>query len=397
LTDAHFATFWGGAFISSIGFWVQSIGEGWQVLRLTNSPFLLGLVAFASTVPNLVLSPIGGVIADRFKRRHILICTQATYMLLTLFLSIVSFLHLITVWHIITVAFLIGLVSTVSFPAWQAFTSDITPPSMLRQGIALQSMQFNLSRVIGPAIGGILVGAVGVAGSYFLNSLSYLAIIIPLLLIRPRSEQNIQRPKGQSLFQSLGEGLQYVRSRPSLMALLGVQFVVAFLVYPFSTLLPVFADSIFHSGANGLGLLNSATGIGALLGSITLVSLTSRMRNGLRVLIIVSSIGGVTSLVFALSQNLSLSLALLVLLGTCTVISSTMTNTTIQTMVPQEMRARVLSLWILITSGLAPFGNLCAGWMAQLFGAPLTLSVAGVACVFLSLLFLLVRARPVIE
>lgn len=167
LAEKNFALLWVGAFLSNAGFWIQSIGQGWQVLQLTNSALLLGLVTFIATLPNLLLSPIGGVIADRFNRRHLLLFTQCFYMLISLLMGILTTLHIITVWQIILLALLNGVFSSVGFPAWQTFVGDLLPPSQLRQGIALNSTQFNLSRVIGPAIGGLSVGIFGIAGSYY--------------------------------------------------------------------------------------------------------------------------------------------------------------------------------------------------------------------------------------
>ena len=190
LSNRNFGIFWTGAFLSSVGFWIQNVGQGWQVLQLTNSALLLGLVTFAATVPNIVLSLIGGVISDRMNRRYLLIGTQAIYMLTSLTLGILTTLHMIAVWQIILMALINGIFSSVGFPAWQTFIGDLVPPDELKQGIALNSMQFNLSRVVGPAIGGLSVGLLGLSGSYYLNSISYLAVIIPLLFIHPRIERS---------------------------------------------------------------------------------------------------------------------------------------------------------------------------------------------------------------
>ncbi|WP_201384729.1 MFS transporter [Ktedonobacter sp. SOSP1-85] len=384
LAEKNFALLWVGAFLSNAGFWIQSIGQGWQVLQLTNSALLLGLVTFIATLPNLLLSPIGGVIADRFNRRHLLLFTQCFYMLISLLMGILTTLHIITVWQIILLALLNGVFSSVGFPAWQTFVGDLLPPSQLRQGIALNSTQFNLSRVIGPAIGGLSVGIFGIAGSYYLNALSYIAVIIPLLLMHTANREQ-RKSTHKSMWSDLRDGLQYVRKRPIAQIVLLLQFFIAFLVFPYQTLLPIFANNIYHIGATGLGLLNSAAGIGALLGSIILVMMTQRIQNGSRILVIVCCLGGGACLAFALSNSLPLSLALLICIGICSVLSSTLTNTILQMMVPQEMRSRVLSLWILTAFGLAPLGNLVAGWIAQDIGASLTLGIAGSICVILAL------------
>jgi MFS family permease len=382
LADKNFGVFWAGAFLSSMGFWIQNVGQGWQVLQLTNSALLLGLVAFAATLPNIIFSLVGGVVADRLDRRRLLICTQVIYMLTALLLGIFTTFKIINVWHILAVALINGVVSTVGLPAWQTFVGDLVPPDQLKQGIALNSTQFNLSRVIGPAVGGLSVGLLGLSGSYYLNALSYVAVIIPLVFIRPQLHaQQAEQKQQESLWQGLRVGLSHARQRPVLQILLVLQLVTGFLVFPYLTLLPVFADSIFRVGATGLGLLNAAEGVGALSGSLLLIMLSQRIQDGARFLLIVSALAGVACLAFALVSNIVLALPLLALLGATSVLSTTMTNTTVQTMVPENVRARVLSLWILIAFGLAPFGNLCAGWVAQSAGAAWTLGVGGVACV----------------
>jgi MFS family permease len=364
-----------------MGFWIQNVGQGWQVLQLTNSALLLGLVAFAATLPNIIFSLVGGVVADRLDRRRLLIWTQVVYMLTALLLGIFTTFKIINVWHILAVALINGVVSTVGLPAWQTFVGDLVPPDQLKQGIALNSTQFNLSRVIGPAVGGLSVGLLGIAGSYYLNALSYVAVIIPLIFIRPQLHaQQAEQKQQEGFWQGLRVGLNHARQRPVLQILLVLQLVTGFLVFPYLTLLPIFADSIFRVGATGLGLLNSAAGIGALGGSLLLVMLSQRIQDGARFLLIVSALAGVACLAFALVSNIILALPLLALLGATSVLSTTMTNTAVQTMVPESVRARVLSLWILIAFGLAPFGNLCAGWVAQSAGAAWTLGVGGAAC-----------------
>jgi MFS family permease len=380
LADKNFGVFWSGAFLSSIGFWIQNVGQGWQVLQLTNSALLLGLVSFAATVPNIVFSLLGGVMADRLDRRRLLICTQTIYMLTALLLGILTTLKMISVWHILLVALVNGIVSSVGLPAWQTFVGDLVPADQLKQGIALNSTQFNLSRVVGPAIGGLSVGLLGIAGSYYLNAVSYVAVIIPLIFIRPVLRPRNQQQQRESIWQGLRVGLAYARRSPILQIVLALQLITGFLVFPYLTLLPIFADTIFHIGATGLGMLNSAAGIGALAGSLFLVALSQRIHDGARFLLIVSLLAGLACLAFALVGHVILALPLLTLLGATSVLSATMTNTTVQTMVPEAIRARVLSLWILINFGLAPFGNLCAGWAAQSVGAGWTLALGGAAC-----------------
>lgn len=280
-----------------------------------------------------------------------------------------------------------GTFGSTGQPAWQAFIGDLVQREQLRQGIALNSVQFNLSRVIGPALGGISIGIFGIAGSYYLNALSYLAVIIPLILMHPNQKQHTG--KQQSMWRSLREGLGYVRRRPTLQIILLLQFTIAFLVFPYVTLLPVFARNIFNIGAPGLGVLNAASGIGALTGAILITLLSQRLKRGERILGILCILGGFTSIAFAMSNILQVSLLILIVLGSCSVMSSTVTNTTLQILTPEEMRGRVLSIWNMVAFGLAPFGNFLAGWVAQLLGARLTLAIGGGLCAIVALLIAL--------
>src|SRR5438128_1506845 len=378
LIEKNFGLFWCGSFLSSIGFWVQSVGQSWQVLQLTNSALLLGLVSFVALLPNIVLSLFGGVIADRVNRRPLLIGTQIVFLSTATLLGILTTLHSIAVWQIMLMALINGTVNTVGIPAWQAFIGDLLPSEELKQGIALNSLQFNLSRVIGPALGGISIGIFGIAGSYYLNAISYLAVIIPLSLIRPARRQYISQQQG--IWQDLREGLNYARKRPSLQVLLLLQFLIAFLVFPYAILLPIFSRDIFPLGAPGLGLLNSASGVGALLGAVLLVLLSQRLEPGRLLLVILCVLGGFASLAFALVNTLGIALVILIALGACTVMSSISTNTALQLLTPEKMRGRVLSIWVMTALGLAPFGNLLAGWVAQSLGAPFTLMIGGSLC-----------------
>jgi len=383
LAEKQFSLFWSGAFLSSIGFWIQTVGQGWQVLQLTNSALLLGFVTFAATLPNIVLSLLGGAIADRFNRRWLLLGTQTVYMCTAALLGILTTLHLITVWQIIVLALINGTFSSVGFPAWQAFIGDLVPANELRQGIALNSMQFNLSRVVGPAVGGISIGIFGIAGSYYLNAISYIAVILPLLLIRPAINERIHAPR--TIWRGLSGGINYVIHRPLLQIILLLQFAISFLVFPYTTLLPVFARDIFHIGATGLGVMNALSGIGAMIGTLLLVLASTRLKRGGRLLIILCIAAGLTSLLFAIAPDIHIALLLLVVMGSCTVVSMTITNTTLQAMAPEEIRGRVISVYVMITFGLAPLGSLVAGWVAQTIGAPATLAIGGSLCALTAL------------
>ncbi|HET7641589.1 MAG TPA: MFS transporter, partial [Ktedonobacteraceae bacterium] len=315
--------------------------------------------------------------------------TQIIYMTTAALLGIFTSLHIITVWQIIVMALINGTFSSVGFPAWQAFVGDLVQPEQLKQGIALNSTQFNLSRVIGPAIGGISIGLFGIAGSYYLNALSYVAVIIPLIFMRTLQKRHTSETSG--VWRGIQAGLSYTRRRPSLQIALLLQFTIALLVFPYAVLLPIFARDIFKTGPTGLGALNAAAGVGALLGAISLVILSRYLGRSMRLLITLCLVGGATCVAFALSISREVSLLLLIALGASAVMSMTVTNTTLQTMTPEHMRGRVLSIWILLAFGVAPLGNLVAGWVAQLIGAALTLAFAGSLCLVTTLFIALLE------
>lgn len=379
LTEKHFGILWAGAFLSNVGFWIQNVAQGWQVLQLTNSAFLLGLVTFIGTIPSLVLSLFGGVIADKFDRRRLLIISQSVYMCTALLPGILTTLGIINVWDIILMALINGIFSSVGFPAWQTFITDLVKDSELKQGIALNSMQFNLSRVIGPAIGGLSVGVFGIAGSYYLNSLSYVAVIVPLVLMHPPVKQ--RKALEQSIRKNLVQGLNYLKEHPLLQVMLGLQLAIAFFIFPYTTLLPIFAASVFRTGPTGLGVMNAVAGVGALIGAVLLVLLSERLRQAARALLLLGLVGGLASMVFAVMPDQSLGLPLLLILGVSTVMTTTLTNTTLQASTPIDLRARVISIWIMLTFGVAPFGNLFAGAVAQSSSAQMTLALGGILCI----------------
>ncbi len=266
-------------------------------------------------------------------------------------------------------------------------------PEELKQGVALDFMQFNLSRVIGPALGGISLGVLGIAGSYYLNSISYVAVLLPLLFIRTTHGQ--YTAERQSVWKGLGEGFRYVRQHLALQLALLLQFLLAFLGFPFATLLPLFAADIFRVGAQGLGMMNAMAGGGAFIGALLFLLVSQHIQRTLRLMILLCAIGGSACLAFA--HDVRVALPILTVLGVCTVLPLALTNTAIQLMTPEEMRGRVLSVRIMITFGLAPFGNLLAGWVAQNIGAQMTLALSGGLCVIITLLIAAIQMRGRIE
>lgn len=384
LRHRNYRLFFIGQIISLVGTWMQSIAQAWLVYRLTKSPLLLGLVGFAGQIPVLIFAPLGGLFADRHSRHRIVIATQTASMLLALILSALTLLGHIQVWEVLVLAALLGIVNAFDIPARQAFIIEMVVPEDLINAIALNSAMFNGARILGPAVAGITVAAIGEGWCFFANGMSYIAVIVGLLLmtITPRKRSG----RVVSGLESVLEGFRFVRQTGPILALLLLLAVVSLTGMPYAVLMPIFADKILHSGPRGLGLLMGSTGVGAL--AATLVIAARREVRGLGRWILYASTGfGVSLILFSFSRSMPLSVALLLPAGFCMLIQMASSNTLIQTMVPDELRGRVMSVYSMMFMGMAPFGALLAGAIAHRVGAPLTVAVGGVVCIAGSMVF----------
>lgn len=377
LRSRDFRLFWIGAFISNIGSWIQSIALSWLVLQLTNSPFALGLVSFAGTAPILALSLFGGVFVDRTDRRRLLICTQSLLLILAMVLAAFTFAHLVSLGHIIVISLLTGIVLAANGPAWQAFIVDLVEPADLPTAIALNSTQFNLSRVAGPSIAGVLLAVVGAAGCFFINGLSFVAVVIALLVIHPRSSP--LKVESGGIWERLKAGLRYVLGHPVLNRLMILTSIITVFGFPYAVLMPVMAQNVLHLGASGYGAMMAATGLGAIIGSLTIARWGNHIPRGRLLLIAGLGFAGSIS-AFSASRSFLVAVAFLWFLGFFMIAYMTNANTTIQLIVPNELRGRVMSIWTLVSFGLTPIGSLLAGAIAQNWGAPVALGIGGVVC-----------------
>jgi len=373
----NFRLFVGGQLISLIGTWMQTVAEAWLVYRLRGSAFLLGAVGFASQIPVFLVAPLGGIVADRYNRRQVVIATQTASMILALILAGLTLSNRIHVWQIFVLAALLGVVNAFDIPARQSFLVDMVGKEHLMNAIALNSSMFNGARIVGPAIAGVLVAKIGEGWCFLSNGISYIAVIIGLLMMR------VERPTAlatsASPFEHVAEGFRFVRHTAPIRALLLLLGLVSLVAMPYTVLMPLFADRILHSGARGLGILMGATGVGALLGALTLASRTGV--GGLGRWVAVSCGGFAISLIlFAASRRLWLSAILLLPVGFCMMLQMSSSNTLIQAMVPDRLRGRVMAVYSMMFMGMAPFGALLGGSLAQHLGAPLTVSMGAVAC-----------------
>jgi MFS family permease len=380
----NYRLFFFGQIISLTGTWMQSVAQAWLVYRLTGSAAMLGLVGFASQFPVFLLAPVGGAVADTYPRRRALIATQVAAMILAFLLAGLTFTNRVQSWHIVLFATLLGVVSAFDIPIRQSFVVEMVGRDDLMNAIALNSSMMNGARIVGPAVAGVLVAAVGEAWCFFLNGVSFLAVIGSLTMITVGNRAPVEH-RGSQL-DAIIEGFHFVlRTRPirALLILLGLVSLVG---WPYQVLMPVLVDQILNGGPKGLGLLMGSSGIGALIGALLLAG-----RQGVRGLgdwVMLSCAGlGASLVLFALSRNFWLSMLLLLPVGFCGMVQMASSNTLIQAMVPDHLRGRVMAVYSMMFMGMSPIGALIAGLLANSLGAPLAIAAGGVICVVGALVF----------
>ncbi len=395
LSHRNYRLFWAGAFLSNIGTWMQAVAQGLLVYNLTHSPFWLGLDGFMATAPGLVFTLAGGVIADVVDRKRLIIYTQigagsSAFVLATLIVTGVISHH---VWMILVLSFITGCCMSLAGPSYQAITIDLVGREDLANAIALNSTQFQLSRVIGPMLAGLALNAFGVAGCFFANGVSYIAIVAALAMVRFDGVKGATLPhsEGQrrSHWQNLIEGFRYVLGRPRVFMLLTISAVTSLFGAPYFTMIPVFARDIFHLDDSGLALMMGTAGIGAFCGALALTFLGDFKHKGWAVL------GGsfafaIFLIGFALSADIYRSLVFLFGMGFSIVFSVAVINMLLQQLVRDEMRGRVMSMFILSFVGAMPAGNLIAGAASSHYGASRTLAAGGL---IIALFVLIVTIR----
>ncbi|MFA5096234.1 MAG: MFS transporter [Candidatus Omnitrophota bacterium] len=389
-----FRVYWFGMFISLTGTWIQQVAQSWLVFELTNSAFLLGVVGFLSSLPIFLLALFGGVLADRLNKRNILILTQIAFMLLAFVLAILTQIKLITPSQIMLIALLNGAVMAFDAPARQSVVVELVGKAHLFNAIALNSVAFNSSRVIGPAIAGILVSTIGMSGCFYINGVSFLAVLIALWTIRIKKGENYNKPQGA--WEDLKEGLIFIKNHRLILALISMVAAASLFGVAHIILMPIFADEVLKVGVKGLGVLMSVAGGGALVGALLLARLGDFRHKG-RLLSFSTLLFSVSLIVFALSRAYWLSLTALFLVGGTSVTSIALVNTLLQTRVEDKFRGRVMSVFMITFAGFMPFGNLLAGSVAQALGVALTVALGGLACLifFLAVNILYPKIREI--
>jgi predicted MFS family arabinose efflux permease len=384
-----FRLMWFGACTSSIGTWMQIVAQSWLVYRLSHSAFLLALDQFLGGIPIFLFSLIGGVVADRVERRKILLASQYVQMSTAAALTILVATGHVHVWHILCLSFVSGVAQAFGGPAYQALIPTLVDKEDMPNAIALNSIQFNVAVMVGPALAGQALARLGEKWCFGLNAVSFLAPIISLSIIRTRF---LPVKTAQSMFDSLKQGIKFARQQNSMEALIVLAFFMTGLSMPLRTYLPVFVKDIFHRGPETYGNLLALMGLGSIFGSLTIASAGNMRKKGRVALGALACLGaGISG--FALSRSLPLSYALLVLVGASMMAVFATVNSLVQLITTNEMRGRVMSVYNFAFRGGMPMGNLLSGWLVPLFTAPIVLTVNGFLLMLLVLYFLVIQRR----
>ena len=392
LHHRNFRLFWFGSFLSLIGTWMQNIARGWLVLELTNSPFLVGLESTIAWLPAWIVSLPAGVLADRFSKRKLMIASQSVLAVLAMVLALLTLTGVINIYHILIISGLTGCFVAMNAPVRQSLMPELVGRKDLLNAIALGGAAFNGARVIGPTIAGLALGAIGAGGCFAVNSVSFLALIVALAFIR-LPERTVP-DDGESAWQRLLNGVRFVARHRDIRVLMLMAAVYAAFGVIYLPLMPVFARDVFQAGPGGYGIMMSAVGLGALTGLLTIASI-SRTRHRGRILM--AGTVGLASLliVYSLLRNFAAGVALLLMMGFSQSMVGSLTNTIIQTLAPDEVRGRVMSIFTMSFLGMFPLGSLLAGAVAEKWGAPASTMLGG--CVILLSLLLVNLLRPQIR
>jgi predicted MFS family arabinose efflux permease len=386
-----FRLLWAGACTSSIGTWMQKLAQSWLVLQISNSPFMLGLDAFLGEIPILLFSLLGGVAADRRDRRHMLLASQVVQMSCAFLLATLVALRVVQVWHILCLSFVVGLAQAFGGPAYQALIPSLVSIENISNAIALNSIQFNLARVIGPVLGGIALTKLGASWCFALNGASFVAVILSLLAIRLPFTPGAA---SASVLTSLGQGLDFVRRHPVMPSLVALAFAMTMLGVPLIVFLPVFARDVFRQGPGTYTLLLSTYGAGAIAGALTVAALGDVKHKGRIALGFLVSLGAAMA-AFSLSGLLPLSCVFLFFAGASLVSVLSLVSSLVQEIAADAMRGRVMSVYNVAFRGGMPVGSLITGSLVPHFTAPVVLAVNGALLSVLGIYLLAARKRLV--
>lgn len=376
LSHKNFRYYWSGQCISLVGTWMQSVSQSWLVLSLTKSPVLLGLIGTIQFTPVMLFSLFAGPLVDKFPKKKILIFTQTIFMVLAFILAFLTLTNKIKYYEILILALILGFINTIDMPTRQAYAIEIVGKEDLMNAIALNSATFNLARVIGPAIGGLMMAYVGAGYCFLINGISYIAVIYGLFMIKAPSYVR-KKNKNTNVLKEIGEGLKYIKENPILLETLFMVLVVGIFVFNFNVLIPVFTKNILHKGEKTYGLLLSALGAGSFLGAIS-VSLKSKRGPKKKTMMISAMTISVFLMLISFSNQYYLTMIFLFCTGIFNIYFSTTANSTLQMNSKDEYRGRVLSVYTLVFAGATPFGNMFAGITSGKFGADTSFFLSGI-------------------
>ena len=377
LAHRNFRLFFFGQGVSLIGTWMQNVAQGWLVYELTNSPFYVGLVSALGSLGVLLLSIYAGIVADRTNKHRLVLATQALSMLPAFALAALVWTNAVAVWHVAALAAFLGVVNAFDIPARQAFIVELVGKEDLMSAIALNSAAFNAARVLGPAVAGALIGTLGVGICFFLNGASYCAVLAGLLAMR--LPPYVPAPRADSVWAGLREAVAFIRGDRRVSTLVLLVALLSIFGFPYLVMMPVFARDVLNQGAAGYGVMMASVGMGALVGALGVAVLARHIRKG-ATLIAAGGAFSVLLLAFALSRVYLLSVALLALTGGMMIVNNALTNTTLQTVVPDYLRGRVMGFYAFVFVGMAPLGAFQMGTVAERLGAPWAVAAGGFAC-----------------
>jgi len=392
LRHRNYQLYFGGQLVSNAGTWMQVIAQGWLVYQISHSDLMLGIVGFAAAIPSLLVTPWGGVVVDRMPKRRLLLLTQTGAMLLAFILAALTFTGVVREWHIVLLAAGLGFVNAFDAPARQSFVVELVGRQDLPNGIALNSLMFNSARVIGPAVGGLLLAAVGTAWCFTINGLSFLAVLLGLAAMN--LEDHAGAGSAESPLRQLWQGVQYVAGEPVLSGLLLLSLCFSVFGFSYATLLPAFVERVLHQGPQVFGWVTAATGVGAVAGALLIANHRGKMPRGEWLML--AGLGfPIVLAIFSFTNYVLLSLILAFGLGFGFMSQFTMMNTLLQTRVEDRFRGRVMALYALTFSGFAPFGNLAVGALSERIG--LSYAITIFAAVSLLLAVVIHRQVPQIR
>jgi len=392
LQSREYRLFFFGQMISLSGTWMQSVAQGWLVYSLTKSPFYLGLVAAFGSLPILLFSLFGGIVADRIRKRNLLLLTQSLSIIPALSLGILTDMNLIKVWHVALFATFLGTVNAFDIPARQAFIIELVGEKSLMNAIALNSTVFHGARLIGPVMAGMAIAYLGLPACFYLNALSFTAIIFALSKMRVKKSN--RKGKTMGIFRDLSEGIKFITSKPDIYRIILLIAVFSIIGLPCFTLLPIFAVEVLRAGPQGFGFLVGATGGGAFLAGLFL-AYKGDVENKLRLMSLSGLCFSIFLLVFSVSSSVYLSIVALLFIGWSTVSFFATANSFVQLSVSDNLRGRVISVYAFVFLGFAPIGNYLIGILADSFGVTKAVAFSSIICIVASTLFLTTNIQKI--